>query len=213
MVRPLRILRVSFLNWLAPPNLGNLLVASLEPGLGEKSWRVQAFLVCANPNGRSEEQSSRSCTAVAGLRDHRTGEVRAKVVTAVDKPTLRGHVVEHAEFDAVVYTDQALVSRGLAFHHEVVNHARGEYGHPEGVTTNGLGSPWASLMRAKKGGSTACRAQSTCPADVREFVRRHNARKLPAREQMGPLAAGRAGRRPTYADLTANTGQSPGVRS
>ena len=46
-------------------------------------------------------------TAVVGIKDRESGEVRAEVVRSTDGETLQGFVREHAEPGATVYTDEA----------------------------------------------------------------------------------------------------------
>ena len=46
-------------------------------------------------------------TAVVGMRDRATNQVRAKVVESTDKPTLQGFVVENTDLAATVYSDDA----------------------------------------------------------------------------------------------------------
>ena len=57
-------------------------------------------------------------TAVVGVKDRATKQVRAKVVTSTDKPTLQGFVIEHTAPRATVYTDEASAYEGLPFKHE-----------------------------------------------------------------------------------------------
>ena len=53
-------------------------------------------------------------TAVVGIKDRDSNEVRAEVVTDTTGETLQGFVREHAEEGATVYTDEHRSYRGLA---------------------------------------------------------------------------------------------------
>ena len=58
-------------------------------------------------------------TAVVGVKDRDSGEVRAEVVQNTDGETLKGFVHEHVEPGAVVYTDEAAAYKGMPeFDHE-----------------------------------------------------------------------------------------------
>ena len=73
-------------------------------------------------------------TAVVGVKDRDSGEVRAEVVESMDSETLKGFVREHVEPGATLYTDDAAAYKGMPeFDHEAVNHSVGEY--VEGMLT------------------------------------------------------------------------------
>ena len=71
-------------------------------------------------------------TAVAGIRDRETGEVRARVVMQTDAATLQGFVEGNTVDDATVYTDEARAYRGLDREHRTVNHGDCVYVGEEG---------------------------------------------------------------------------------
>ena len=52
-------------------------------------------------------------TAVVGVKDRDSNEVRAEVVRRTDGATLQGFVREHTESGATVYTDDAAAYRGM----------------------------------------------------------------------------------------------------
>ena len=89
-------------------------------------------------------------TAVVGVKDRDTNEVRAEVVQSVDKITLHDFISENTDEDATVYTDCAQSYDGLPFDHETVNHSVAEY--VSGMAhTYGIESFWSMLKRAHKG--------------------------------------------------------------
>ena len=92
-------------------------------------------------------------TAVAGVKDRRTGKVSARVVQGTDSATRQSFVQHHATPGATVYTDAALAYRGMAgfgFEHQAVNHSVGEYVR-DVAHTNGIESFWSMLKRAYVG--------------------------------------------------------------
>ena len=89
-------------------------------------------------------------TAVAGIKDRPTNQVKAKVVTHPDGPTIKGFVHENTEPTATVYTDEAGVYVGLRRAHETVRHGVGEFVR-EQASTNGMESFWAGLKRGHDG--------------------------------------------------------------
>ena len=94
-------------------------------------------------------------TAVVGVKDRDSNEVRAEVVQSVDKKTLHRFIAEHTEDDAIVYTDDAQAYDGLPFEHEAVNHSVAEY--VRGMAhTNGVESFWSMLNAPTRERFTSC---------------------------------------------------------
>ena len=140
-------------------------------------------------------------TAIAGIKDRDTNQVRVKVVEKTDKETLQGFVADHVDPDATVYTDDARAYNGLPFDHGKVRHSVAEYVNGQ-VHTNGIESFWSMLKRAHKG-----TFHKISPKHLHryagEFAERHNVRKLDTLEQMGIMARGMENQRLKYADLVA----------
>ena len=90
-------------------------------------------------------------TAVVGIKDRDTNEVRAEPVVDTKKETLQGFVREYAGQGAMLYTDEHGSYAGMPeFEHEAVNHSVAEY--VRGMAhTNGMESFWAMLRRAHYG--------------------------------------------------------------
>ena len=89
-------------------------------------------------------------TAVVGVKDRATNQVRAEVVESTDKTTLQGFVVEHTDPNALAYSDDASACSGLPRNHETVKHSVSEYVRGT-AHTNGIESFRAMLERAHKG--------------------------------------------------------------
>ena len=141
-------------------------------------------------------------TAVVGAKDRETNKVTAKVVDNADTKALQGFVVDHANPDATVYTDDASAYKGMPFEHESVRHSTGEY--VRGMAhTNGIESFWATLKRAHKGVYHKMSAKHL-QRYVNEFSGRHNVREANTVDQMQSIVANMVGRRLMYRDLIAD---------
>ena len=160
-------------------------------------------------NGRGTVGKS----VVIGLKNRGTNEVRAKVVSSTDAPTLQGFVRDNTEPGATVYTDEAGAYRGLArdYEHEAVNHSAGEYIRGQ-AGINGMESFWSTLKRAHKGTFHKI-SPKHLDRYVAEFAGKHNARDADTLDQMAGVAFGLAGKRLRYSDLIADNGLASGARS
>ena len=139
-------------------------------------------------------------TAVVGVKDRDTNEVRAEVVDATDSDTLKGFVREHVEPGATIYTDEAAAYKGMPeFTHEAVNHSVAEY--VRGMAhTNGIESFWSMLKRAHKG-TFHKMSPKHLQRYVSEFAGKHNIRESGTLVQMRDTVARLVGRNLLYRDL------------
>ena len=139
-------------------------------------------------------------TAVVGAKDRDTNKLVARSVTDTTGKTLLGFVNEVTDTDAMVYTDDNNIYRGLLGCHESVNHKAGEYVRGQ-AHTNGVESFWSMLKRGYQG---TYHQFSVKHLDkyVNEFAGRHNTRPLDTIDQMGRMADGMVGKRLTYQELT-----------
>ena len=150
-------------------------------------------------------------TAVVGIKDRETKNVRAKVVESTDKSTLQGFVIDHTAPGATVYTDEASAYEGLPFEHESVKHSVSEY--VRGMAhTNGAESFWSMLKRAHMG-----TFHKFSPKHLHryldEFAGRQNVRESDTIDQLGAMVEGMEGKRLRYDDLIASNGLDSGARS
>ena len=139
-------------------------------------------------------------TAVAGVKDLSTVKVAAKVVEAVDSPTLKRFVTEKTEAGAKVYTDDATAYRGLP-NHEAVKHSVSEYVNGQ-AHTNGMESFWAVLKRGYHGVYHQM-SKKHLHRYVSEFSGRHNVRDMDTIDQMRFMVAAMIGKRLMYKELIA----------
>ena len=90
-------------------------------------------------------------TAIMGMFDRESRQVRAKVVPNVKRETLQNEILENIEYGAAIYTDQAVAYDKLKekYVHETVNHidayVRGQ------VHTNCLENFWSLTKRTLRG--------------------------------------------------------------
>jgi len=153
-------------------------------------------------------------TAVMGILDRETRQMRAKVVPNVRRETLQAEVLKHVEHGTSVYTDDAGAYRDLPmdkFVHEVVDHAqtyvRGR------VHTNGLENFWSLLKRGLRGTYVAVEPFHLFRY-VDEQVFRYNNRKdasgkkLSDAERFQLALSQVAGKRLTFAEVTGKVGET-----
>ena len=154
-------------------------------------------------------------TAVMGILDRETRQLRAKVVPNVRRETLQAEVLKHVQHGSSVYTDDAGGYRDLPFDkfvHEVVDHAetyvRGQ------VHTNGLENFWSLLKRGLRGTYVAVEPFHLFRY-VDEQVFRFNNRKhdddspMTDAERFSLALSQIAHKRLTFAEVTGKTGATP----
>ena len=141
-------------------------------------------------------------TAVAGIKDRETNQVKAQVVERTDAKTLQGFVTGNTAEDAQVYTDEATAYQGLPRPHDTVKHSVSEY--VNGMAhTNGIESFWAVLKRGYHGTFHHLSAKHL-QRYINEFATRHNLRPKDTITIMSETVAKMEGKRLTYADLIAS---------
>ena len=124
-------------------------------------------------------------TAVVGAKDRASNRVVAQAMDSADGATLLRFVVDNAEWNAQIYTDDAGAYRALS-NQASVKHSSGQYVDGQ-IHSNGVGSFWSMLKRAHKG---TFHQMSTkyLQRYVNEFASRHNIRELGTLEQMAFIA-------------------------
>ena len=151
--------------------------------------------------------------AIAGVKDRETKQVRAKVVTSTDAPTLQGFVRQNTAIGATIYTDEATAYQGLGglfYTHETVCHSVSEYVRGQ-AHTNGAESFWSMLKRGYQGVYHKM-SPKHLNRYVQEFAGRHGLRDSDTVTQMGSVVSAMSGKRLTYAALIADNGLESGAR-
>ena len=150
-------------------------------------------------------------TAVVGVKDRASGQIRTEVVERTNAETLQSIVVENTLPGATVYSDEAAAYKGVPRDHEAVNHSVGEYVR-DMVHVNGMESFWAGLRRAQKGVYHKI-SPKHLHRYVADFAARHGVRSMDTIEQMAYAASAMAGKRLSYKALIADNGLASGARS
>ncbi|MCE2522774.1 MAG: IS1595 family transposase [Rhodobacteraceae bacterium] len=138
-------------------------------------------------------------SAVVGIKDRETNEVKAQVVEDTTAKTLQGFVEGHTDKDAQIYTDDALAYKGIDRPHESVNHSIGEYVRKM-AHTNGMESCWSLLKRGYYG-TYHQMSPKHLQRYVNEFSGRHGVRCQDTINQMQDVVIQMVGKRLMYSDL------------
>ena len=143
-------------------------------------------------------------TAVIGMIDRQTGEIRAK---AIDSPTTKNaqnFVESSVKYGAHVFTDDSAIYRDLrsvGFNHGAVSHSDGEYVRGS-VHTQAIESFWSTIKRAYIGTFHHWSAKHT-QRYADEFAGRATMRDMDTVAIMEEIALRGIGRRLTYQRLIA----------
>ena len=150
-------------------------------------------------------------TAVAGIKDRPSNQVRAKVVPNTGAKQLQRFVVGNSADGATVYTDNFPSYDGIPRNHEIVRHSVGEYVKDQ-ASTNGMESFWSMLKRAHTGTFHKI-SPKHLNRYVQEFAGKHNMRNSGTLAQMRGTVARLIGRNLLYRDLISDNGLTPTARS
>lgn len=152
-------------------------------------------------------------TAVMGMLDRETRQVRAKVVPNVKRDTLMNEILKGMTWGSKVYTDSAPQYDGLKvrqFVHDTVNHLE-EYVRGE-VHTQGIENFWSLLKRSLRGTYVSVEPFHL-DRYVGEQVFRFNNRAtkgnpLNDADRFAIAVSQIVGKRLTYAELTGKTAEA-----
>ncbi len=142
-------------------------------------------------------------TAVVGVKDRKTNEVRAAVIPDTTAETLQGFAKENVRKGGTMYSDDATAYTDFdhVANHESVKHSVGEYVRKQ-AHVNGMESFWSMAKRGFHG--TYHRwSPKHLHRYIAEFAGRHNDREEDTIVQMNRSAARMDGRRLRYEDLIA----------
>ncbi len=126
--------------------------------------------------------------AVAGVKNCKTGAIRAQVVPSTDGLTLKQFVYDHTKTGSTGYTDESRSYSGLVdLHHETVTHSVGEW--ISGMAhTNGLRGFWSRFKHAYHGTYYQL-SRKHLNRYIQEFAGKYNIRKLNTMAQMPYVVA------------------------
>jgi transposase-like protein len=137
-------------------------------------------------------------TAVAGARDHMSGQISASVVEDTTPEIIRDFVIRRAHSGTESFTDDNKAYKGLELR-RFVRHSVGQFVNDQ-ATTNGMESFWAMMKRGYMGVYHRM-SPAHLQRYVDEFVGRHNMRRLDTELQMIMMVQLMVGKRLRYKDL------------
>ena len=140
-------------------------------------------------------------TAVAGAKDHKTGQIAAEVVPVTTADPLQGVAKKHVKKGGTLYSDDAVPYENFEHvaKHVSVKHSIGEYVRGM-VHVNCMESFW-SIMNRGFHGTYHRMSPKHLQRYVSEFAGRHNVRDRDTIDQMIATAAGLVGKRLQYREL------------
>ncbi len=144
-------------------------------------------------------------TVVVGMKERATNRVKAEAVSDRKYWTLRRFITENTSHDATLYTDEFSGYQYQPRRRKTINHKAKQYVDGD-IHTQGIESFWAVFKRAFKG-TYHSMSRRHLQRYVDEFVGRHNARPLSAKERMGKIVQGMDKKRLRYRDLTATSAE------
>ena len=148
---------------------------------------------------------------VAGVKNHGTNQVAAKVLPNTSAKTLQGFVEGHTKATAQVYTDDRGGCVGTDRAHESVSIGAGEYVR-DMAHTNGIESFWSMLGRGQKGTLHKFNGKHL-QRYVCKFSERYTARNVDTLARMRGMGFGAIGKELTFDQLIADYRPALGARS
>ncbi len=139
----------------------------------------------SNRTKGTQGRSTKTKSAVVGIKSRIDKKVKAKVTEVVDSKTLEGLIDKTVDAESTIYTDENRGYSGLnkkGYKHKTVNHGVGEYIR-EQAHTNGMESFWSMLKRGYTG-IYHFMSRKHLQRYVDEYAGRHNNRPLPTMDQI-----------------------------
>jgi transposase-like protein len=177
-----------------------------EAYIGGKPKNMHAnrrLRLCIGENGYAKK------TAVFGMLDRGTREVRAKVVPNAKRETLQKEILAQVGFGSTIYTDNAPAYDHLKqkFVHDTVTHIN-EYVKGQ-VHTQGIENFWSLLKRGLNGTYVAVEPYHLSRYVDEQVFRFNNRIGMNDRMRFEKVLRQIAGKRLTYAELTGKVGETP----
>lgn len=161
----------------------------------------EVYLGGREKNKHTDKKGKRKKTAVVGIRDRKTGIIRAIPVPETTAARLVEFVESNTYTEAEKFTDENRAYNSLK-NHQTVNHGDGEYVRGK-VHINGMESFWALLRRGYNGTFHHIEPKHL-HRYVNEFAGRLSDRAVGAVEKMGNIVRNLVGKRLTYKQLMAS---------
>ncbi len=150
----------------------------------------------------TQGRSTKTKSAVVGIKSRVDKKVKAKVTETVKKDELQNMIKETVQDGSTIYTDENLGYSGLnkkGYKHKTVNHGVGEY-IKEQAHTNGMESFWSMLKRGHTG-IYHYMSRKHLQRYVDEYAGRHNIRPLHTMNQIEKVIKGLSGKHLKYKEL------------
>jgi transposase-like protein len=148
-------------------------------------------------------------TAVMGMLDRSTRQVRAEVIPNVKRETLLNQILDNVNRGATIYTDSATGYDALNvrnFVHETVTHVE-EYVRGE-VHTQGIENFWSLLKRTLHGTYVAVEPYHLDRYVTEQAYRFNNRKNKSDYDRFVQAVAQIQGKRLTYAEVTGKVGET-----
>jgi transposase-like protein len=171
---------------------------NMHKGRRERVEQMGHFLATYSPIVRRSNK-----TAVMGIFDRNSREVRAKAVPNTRRETLQREILGNVEHGSKVYTDEAPAYGSVLkndYIHETVNHIE-EYVRGE-VHTNCLENFWSLTKRNLAGTYVAVEPYHLDRYLDEQMFRFNNRQNKTDHQRFNKVLSQVAGKRLTYADLT-----------
>lgn len=173
-----------------------------EPKNWHNSKRIAHHKAVRSERVRTYQNAFTHKTAVIGMLDRESRQIRAKVVPNVRRETLQNEILDIIEFGSKVYTDQAVTYKSLKdkYVHDTVNHAN-QYVNGQ-VHTNSIENFWSLMKRNLKGTYVAVEPFHLDRYLAEQCFRFNTSRTHNDETRCAKLFSQVLGKRLTYAELT-----------
>jgi hypothetical protein len=147
-------------------------------------------------------------TAVMGMFDRESREVRAKVIPNVKRETLQAEILKNVHYGSKVFTDEAVAYKSLNWEyiHKTVNHAE-TYVNGQ-VHTNSLENFWSLMKRSLRGTYVAVEPFHLDKYLDEQVFRFNNRQNKSDADRFKKLLSQIVGKRLTYAEVTGKVGET-----
>ena len=176
-----------------------------DPKNWHNSKRIAHHKAVRSVRVRTYQNAFTHKTAVLGMLDRDSRQVRAKVVPNVRRDTLQNQILETIEFGSTVYTDQAVTYKSLKdkYVHDTVNHAT-QYVNGQ-VHTNGIENFWSLMKRNLRGTYVAVEPFHLDRYLDEQVFRFNNRIGMKDADRFVAVASQIIGKRLMYSELTGKT--------
>ena len=198
--------------WFVLQRLRYMLTGAKQAELGNGPVEIDECFIGGKPKNMHAKKRAKlqigeygyaEKTAIMGMLDRGTREVRAMVIPNVKRETLQKKILEHVGFGATVYTDGWAGYDRMdekRYVHEIVNHAE-EYVRGE-VSTQAIENFWSCLKRTLTGTYVAVEGYHLDLYLNEQMFRFNNRINMNDGDRFAKALSQVAGKRLTWVELT-----------